>query len=138
MSYVGLAIVSMVGYGITSILLKVAMRQVPPQVALVITNTILIIAGAAVMVARGTSIQAHLKLGWPALYLGMAGVALSVSIISYYTALDRGPASIVVPIFALSFAVAAALSIVFLGETVKTTRILGLLMATGAIVLLTR
>ena len=138
MSYVGLALVSMVSYGITSIFLKVAMRQTPPEVALVITNTMLIIAGIAFMIVRGSSIQAHLKLDWPTLFLAMAGVTLSVSILSYYTALSRGPASVVVPIFALSFAVAGVLAVIFLGEAVKTTRILGLLMATGAIVLLTR
>ena len=138
MNYIGWATVAMLGYGLTAVLLKVSLRHFPPEVALVITNTILVASGVGLMIARGTSFSTHLTIGWPTAVVATAGVALSVSIISYYFALSRGPASVVVPIFAMNFAVASVLGILFLGEDIRFTRVVGVLMATGAIVLLAR
>ena len=61
MNYVTWAIVAMGGYGVTSILLKMAMRQVPPEVALVTTNLMLVVVGAALVVHRGSSVLDHLR-----------------------------------------------------------------------------
>ena len=138
MNYILWAIVAMVSYGITAALLKVALRDYPPEVALVITNLLLVAAGFSLAMYRGASFAAHINLDRPTLLIVLAGLTLSISIISYYTALSRGPASLVVPVYALSFAVTTVLAIAFLGEAVKATRVLGLLMAAGAVVLLTR
>ena len=138
MNHVWWALVAMGAYGVTAVFLKLALRTVPAEVALVVTNTILILAGLGLVLFRGESIAAHLSLSRPTLYLVLAGLTLSVSIVSYYMGLSRGPVSVVVPIFALSFAVAGTLGIIFLGEEFKATRVLGVLMAGGAVVLLTR
>lgn len=138
MNYIGWATVAMFGYGVTAILLKVSLRHFPPEVALVITNTILVAVGLGLVFSRGESFVAHLSLGWPTAVIVLAGATLSVSIVSYYIALSRGPASVVVPIFAMNFAVASVMGVVLLGEDLRPTRIAGLLLASGAIVLLAR
>lgn len=138
MSYTMWALVAMVSYGITAVFLKISLRHFPPEVALVITNSILVATGLGIVLFRGQSISAYVGLSWPTLAVILAGATLSMSIISYYLALSRGPASAVVPIFAMSFVVASILSIVFLGEAVKVTRLVGMALAAVAIVLLTR
>ena len=65
-------------------------------------------------------------------------MTLTVGVVAFYTALSRGPASVVVPIFAMNFAVASLLGIVFLGEGMTVSRVVGLLLAIGSIILLTR
>ena len=137
MGYIGLAMLAMGGYGATAIFLKLAFRTIPSEVALVVTNTVLIASALGLVLFRGDSF-ASLGTNRPTLYVGLAGLILSVSIISYYLALSRGPVSIVAPIFAMNFAVAGILGILFLGESITVTRLAGLALAAGAIVLLTR
>ena len=138
MSYVGWALVAMMSYGVTAIFLKAALRHIPPEVALVITNLMLVAVALTLALYRGESLVAHLRFGRPVLFVALAGLTLSLSIVSYYTALSRGPTSLVVPIFAMSFAVAGALGMLILGEDIKMTRVLGMLLAAGAVVLFTR
>ena len=138
MSYTWWAVLAMAVYGVNAVLLKLALRQVPAEVALAVTNTVLVAAGFALVVFRGQSIVAHLSFGWPTVYLGLAGVTLTVGVVAFYTALSRGPASVVVPIFAMNFAVASLLGVVLLGEGMTIQRGFGLLLAVGSIILLTR
>ena len=130
--------IAMVGYGLTAVLLKVALRTVPPEVALVITNTMLVGSAVVLVLVRRQSIPANLSLDVPTLLLFAAGFTLSISIISFYLALSQGPSSVVVSIFAMNFAVASVLGVIFLEEGIKATRVIGVLLAAGAIVLLTR
>jgi len=127
----------MLGYGVTAFLLKVVMRAVGPEVALVVTNSILVAFSVCLVIYRGESLIQGLNGGWSTLILFVAGLTLSFSIASYYLALNRGPASVVVPIFAMSFAVASVLGLLFLGEEIKVTKIVGLILAVVAIFLLT-
>lgn len=138
MSYVTWALVAMGAYGVTTTFLKVGLRHFPPEVALVITNSILVVVALGLVAYRRATVATELAVGWPVLYLVAAGLALSLSIASYYVALSRGPVTVVAPIFALSFAVASVLGIIFLGEEIKLTRVLGLTLAAGSIFLLAR
>ncbi len=138
MSYVGWAIVAMTGYGVTAVILKLALRDIPPGVAIVITNAVLVLAGVGLVLYRGEQVAAHLSLSRPMLLTILAGVTLSLSIVGYYIALSRGPASVVVPIFAMYVLVATVIGLAFLGEEVKLTRVIGVILAGGAIFLLTR
>ena len=122
MHYTFLAMIGMASYGVTMVLLKSAMRTIPPEVALVVTNTILVLGGVVYMVYRSTGFTEYLTLGRPVLLIGLAGLTLTVGIVSYYTALSRGPAVVVVPIFAMNFAVASVLGMIFLEEGIKAYR----------------
>lgn len=88
----------MVAYGANAVLLKLALKQVPTEVAFAITNTILVTVGFALVVFRGQSTIAHLNVSWSTAYLGLACVALTVGVVAFYTALSRGPASVVIPV----------------------------------------
>jgi transporter family protein len=118
--------------------LKVALRSIPPEVAVIINNFILVGVGILFAVYRGVKIPDHLSLNLPTLLLVVSGLLLSVSIISFYMALSRGPASIVVPIFGMNIAIVSILGFMVLGEPVNASRVLGIAMAGGSIFLLTR
>ncbi|MBM3933173.1 MAG: multidrug transporter [SAR202 cluster bacterium] len=138
MNYLAWAVIAMVSYGITAVLLKIAFRQYPPEVSVVIANTMLVVAAVIAVIYRGQGIASYFGWSWATVALVVAGITLSISIISFYTALHRGPASTVVPIFALNFAVASVLGVLLLGEEIKLTKIAGFAMAVGAVFLLTR
>ncbi len=138
MTFIGWAIVAMCAQGISVTFLKYTLRSVPPETALIFTNGILVIAGVVWALARGSNVTNQLGFNQPTTLMLVAGLLISVSIISYYKALSAGPASVVVPIFAMSLAIASVLGFVLLDEPVKLTRVVGLATATGSIVLLTR
>lgn len=98
----------------------------------------LVIAAFTMMRFRGESLVEDIPFGRPLLYLVAAGLTLSVAITSYYIALNRGPLSVVAPIFAMSLVVAAIGGFVFLGEEVRITRVLGVFCAAAAVILITR
>jgi transporter family protein len=137
-TYITWALASMLTYGVMAIFLKTALQTIRPEAAVVVTNGMLALAGVVWAASRGIFIPS--QLGWtlPTLALVVAGLLLSFSIITYYKALSLGPLSVVLPIFAMQFAVAAALGMVFLDEPVRVTKLLGLLFAGAAILLLTR
>ncbi len=138
MSYIAWAIIAMVAYGIMITLLKFSLRSIPPEAALFVTNTILVVSALLWAIYRGVKIPEHLALNQPTLLLLLAGVVLSVSIISFYMALSRGPASTVAPLFGMNIAIVSVLGFLVLKEPVNPERVIGILMAGGAIFLLTR
>jgi transporter family protein len=137
-AYLPWALAAMLTYGTVAVLIKLAFRGIPPATVLWVANVFVVLGGVAWSLVRGQGLA--IGIGWNAAtgWLALAGVVLAASILSYYRALSLGHASVVVPIFALSFTVATVLGFIVLGEPVKATRIVGVLMAAGAIVLLTR
>jgi transporter family protein len=138
MSYVLWAVLAMIVYGFATFSLKVVFKTIHPALGLTIVNIFVVLAGVGWVVITGTTAYRNVGFNAPtALMLG-AGVLLAAAIVSFYKALSMGPASVVVPIFALSMTVAAALGMTLLNEPVSATRIAGLILAAAAIVLLTR
>ena len=56
----------------------------------------------------------------------------------YYTAIARGPLSVVIPIFNMNLIIPAVLGFLFLNEPMTVSKILGLIFASLAVVFLTR
>ena len=137
MNYLIWALIAMLFYGITAVLLKIGLKNSNAEIALIITNVILVLGGISIAFFKG-SLFTKWPLGWPLIFLSLAGVTLVISIASYYTALSKGPVLIVVPIFSMSFAVASILGIIFLGEEINMLKVTGLILAATAIVMLTR
>jgi transporter family protein len=137
-SYVAWAVLAMITYGVSTFMLKYVFRTVSPAAGLMIANLFVVFAGAGWMFLQGR--DSLKELGWNGVtaLLLLAGVVLAMSIVSFYKALSIGPATVVVPIFALSFAVVALLGFTILGEPIKPTRVVGIVLAASAIVLLTR
>lgn len=137
MNYLIWALIAMFFYGITAVLLKIGLKNSNAEIALIITNVILVLGGISIAFFTG-SLFTKWPLGWPLIFLSLAGVTLVISIASYYTALSKGPVLIVVPIFSMSFAIASILGIIFLGEEINMLKVTGLILAATAIVMLTR
>ena len=72
------------------------------------------------------------------LYASLIGLLFGISYLAYVTAIAKGPLSVVMPIVALWFLVPTILGIIFLHEGVTVTKLAGIVMAGGAIFLLTR
>ena len=137
MNYLIWVIIAMIFYGITAVLLKAGLKNSNTEIALILTNIILVLGGIAIALFKG-SLFTKWPSGLPLVFLSLAGITLIISIGSYYTALSKGPVSIVVPIFSMSFAIASILGIIFLSEEINAFKILGLFLAGTAIIMLTR
>ena len=75
------------------------------------------------------------------IYLGYAfliTVLLATGILTLYMAIQRGPVLLVMPIYGLNTAITASLSILFLNELISVEKVLGLIFAVTAIILLHR
>ena len=138
MAHVLWAIFAMITYGIATFILKYTFRTISPAAGLTIANLFVVSAGAGWMILQGR--DSLKELGWNGVtgLLLIASVVLAMSVASLYKALSMGPATVVVPIFALSFTVVALLGFTILGEPIKPTRIIGIVLAASSIVLLTR
>lgn len=138
MGYLPWALFAMVTYGLTAVLLKLAFRGISPALGLVVANVAVVAVGLGWMAVVGAGAARGLGANAATAWLALAAVVLSASIMTYYKALSLGPASVVVPIFALSMTIAVVLGFLVLGEPVKPVRVAGIGFAALAILLLTR
>ena len=138
LSFVTLSLLAMGFYGVFSIFLRSALKSIPVEPVLIVTNLMLVIVATVWAVARGVSLTGGFGWDRPTLYVAVGGLLLSVSIIALYTAMSRGPISIVLPIFAMNFAVAAVLGFILLHEPLSPTHIAGVVLGMAAVALLTR
>jgi bacterial/archaeal transporter family protein len=68
----------------------------------------------------------------------LIGLWWSGIMVLYYTAIARGPLSVVIPIFNLNLIIPAVLGFIFLNEAVTVSKVLGLIFACIAMYLLSR
>jgi transporter family protein len=74
-------------------------------------------------------------------YIGYAiliGIPMAIAVLALYLAISKGPVSVVMPIYALNATVTAILGMAVLHEPVTLPKILGLVFAVAALVLLSR
>ena len=138
MGYLPWALFAMVTYGLTAVLLKLAFRGISPALGLVVANVAVVAVGLGWMAVVGSGAARGLGANAATAWLALAAVVLSASIMTYYKALSLGPASVVVPIFALSMTLAVVLGFLVLGEPVRPVRVAGIGFAALSILLLTR
>ena len=137
-AHVTAALIAMGVYGVAALFLRLALRTYPSESAIVLVNTFLVALGLVWALTRGVNVVGNVGWNVPTLYIVIAGLLISVAIIAFYTALARGPVSVVVPIFAMNFAVAAALGFVVLREPVTAARVAGVALGAVSLYLLTR
>ena len=111
MHYIAWTLIAMFGYALMLILLKFSLRTIPPEVAVIITNTLLVVAAIGYAIFRGASLTENIGWNQNTMLLVLCGMALSVAIISQYIALSRGPVSVVGPLFGMNVAVVAVLGV---------------------------
>jgi transporter family protein len=134
MNYIIWALVAMLGYTLVAPLMKVALVEVPSTVAVLVSNTILVTAAVAVVAATESDPLTYLS-SPKMLYVVAAGLCLAVGILAYYRALELGPISVVVPIFAMFIVTSSVVGILFLEEVLTLRKGLGIVFGMTAVYL---
>ena len=134
MDYLTMTLLSMVLIGFNTFTVKLLLQYLPPAMILVTKFGI---------GTLGLFLYLHytkLPIVWNkyVFYGCLIGAWWAGIMVLYYTALDRGPISVVIPIFSLNLIIPAVLGFIFLNEPVTASKILGLIFACLAVVLLTR
>lgn len=125
MNWVAYAGLSALFAGLTAILAKIGVSQVPSNVATLV-RTVVVVAFASAIVAGSGQIHYLRNLtGRDWLALVLSGVATSFSWLFYFAALKEGPVSGVAPIDKLSFVIAMSLGFLILKEPVRLLTLLG-------------
>ncbi|MFB6125017.1 MAG: EamA family transporter [Halanaeroarchaeum sp.] len=134
MQYLRWSVLALAAYSLVAPLMKVATEEIPVDVAVMVSNAMLVLAAAAVVLTTDSSVLEYLT--HPrAPYLYAAGLALAVGILSYYRALSLGPVSSVTPIFGMFLVVSSLVGFVVLGESFTARKALGLVFAAAAVYL---
>jgi transporter family protein len=136
--YVFWAIVGMVAYSFTTVVVKIATRAgLPSSVVVTIATTVVALTCWSIVIARGQSGTLLQSLSSPAGAWSLgAGVALSVAVTSLFRTLELGPASVVVPIYGMFVVGGFVLGVVLLGEAITFPKAVGLVAAIASIYLI--
>ena len=119
MTWVQCALLSALFAGLTALLAKVGVADVPSNLATLIRTVVVLAFAAGIVLATGEArgLRALGARDWAAL-VG-SGLATGASWLFYFAALKRGPISGVAPIDKLSFLVAMTLGFLVLREPVR-------------------
>lgn len=134
MEYLLWVLLALVAYSLVAPLTSVIMRDVPPAPGLFLSTVVFLVIASGVMIVTGTADPAYAT-SIEAGYVYVAGAFLAVGILAYTAALERGPVSIVVPIFGLFIVGSSVLGILVLDESLTFPRAAGIGCAVLAIVL---
>ena len=142
MSYIGWALLGMVGYSLVTLFVKLATRNGEFSSFVVLTISIAIVAVSTIttVLLRGDfeGLSASDFLGPDAIWSYAAGISLAVAVTSLFKALSLGPASVVVPIYGMFVIGGSVLGILFLKEPIQFEKVLGIITAAISIFLITR
>ena len=131
------ALLSALFAALTAILAKIGITGVNTDLATAIRTLVILVVAWALVFARGayTGLPDLTGRNWT--FLVLSGVATGFSWICYFKALQLGKVSQVAPVDKLSVAIAIALSVLFLGETLTLKAAIGAtLIIAGTIVLI--
>ena len=134
MEFLAWVILALLAYSVVAPLASIVTEEVQPSVGLFLATVVFLLITSVVLLVTGTGDPGHVVT--PAAgYVYVAGVFLTVGILTYTAALELGPVSVVVPIFGMFIVGSSALGIVFLDETLSAARVAGIACAVAAIVL---
>lgn len=135
MTWMSYAAISALFAGLTALLAKIGVENVPSNLATLIRTIVIVVFASGIVLARGelSSLgQLSLK-SWT--FLVFSGIATGLSWLFYFAALKLGPISGVAPIDKLSFLVAMTLGFLILREPIKPLTLAGAaLIATGVLI----
>ncbi len=134
MNYLPWAILALLAYTFVAPLMSLATAEVPSNVAVLISNSVLVIATVAVVAVSREPVFEYLT--HPDIpYALAAGICLSVGILAYYRALAMGPVSTVVPIFGMFIVTSSIIGIAALDEPLTARKAAGIVLAVVAVYL---
>ena len=134
MDYLTMTLLSMVLIGFNTFAVKLVSQKLHPAVLLVtkfgigVVGLFLYLGYSKVPMVWNRNI----------LYGCLIGLWWSGIMVLYYTAIARGPLSIVIPIFSMNLIIPAVLGFIFLHEPLTVSKVFGLVFACLAVVLLAR
>jgi uncharacterized membrane protein len=130
--YILMAIVAMLGYGITSIIYKLAAKSIDP-VSLTFFTSVFIAIFTFVIWFFTKDKHITSKGIW---YAGISGLIAAVAFVAFITSIQGGKVSIASTLRSLSFLVTSIIAIYFLAEKVSLLKLLGIILAGLAAILL--
>lgn len=136
-SWAGYALGSALFAGLTAILAKIGVGEIPSNVATLIRTVVILALAAAVVSLRKEWPGAGQLSGRSVTFLVLSGVTTGLSWLCYYRALQGGPASLVTPLDKLSLVVTLVLAASILGEHLTVWQCLGAFLMTVGAVLIT-
>lgn len=134
MEFLAWAILALLSYSAVAPIVSITTEEIEPTVGLFLSTLVFLVITFAVLLITGVT-DFELIATPAAGYVYIAGVFLTIGILAYVAALERGPVSVVVPIFGMFIIGSSALGILFLGEELSATRGAGIACAVVAVVL---
>ncbi|MFB6112768.1 MAG: EamA family transporter [Halodesulfurarchaeum sp.] len=134
MRYIVWSIIALVSYSFVSPLVSFVTEEIPSQVAVAITNSMLVVMALGVIVYTETPVVTYLTHPRSP-YLYVAGVFLGIGIIAFYRALALGPVSSVVPIYGMFIVTSSIIGFLFLEESFTLQKGVGIAFGIVAIYL---
>lgn len=134
------AVIGMIGYSITALLVKSATQsgRFSSYFVLMISSAMVVATSTTITILRG-DIKAFSRENLATvdgLFALGSGVALVIAVVFYFLALSEGPASVVVPIYGMFIVGGALLGLIFLHEPFTVRKALGILLAAVSIYLI--
>ena len=130
------AILSAVFAALTSILGKIGIANIDSNLGTAIRTVVVLIMAWIVVFATKSQKELTIINRKNLFFLIISGIATGLSWLSYYKALQDGPASIVVPIDKLSILITIFFSVVVLKEKISKKSLFGLVLLTAGTLLL--
>jgi uncharacterized membrane protein len=130
MDYRIYCLVALLGWGIWGFFSKLLTKNMNMTLLIFFATTAPII-----FITIYTFSTTHVRFDRFAVYALLVGLVSSVATISFYLALSKGPASVVIPFTGLYFVVPAIFGFVFLKESINLTHTIGMILAIIAIIL---
>jgi len=122
---------------LVAIFAKVGIKGVDTDLATAIRTVVILLVAWAIAFFRGGTATIGTLSKQNLLFLVLSGIATGLSWVFYFKALQLGKVSQVAPIDKLSVALAIALSVIFLGETLTWKAAIGAgLIVSGTLVLI--
>lgn len=131
------ALLSALFAGVTAILAKKGVENVPPNLAVAVRVVVVVVFAVSIAIAtKQTKLAIIDSRAW--LFLVLSGIATGLSWLCYFRALSLGPVSSVAPIDKLSFVLAMVLGFVLLHEKLTWNLGLGAALIVSGVVLTLR
>jgi transporter family protein len=111
--------------GMTAVLAKVGVKNIPSNLATLIRTCVIIIFLGLLVGVRKEWLNPFSLNKRSLLFLALSGITTGLSWLCYYRALQTGPASIVAPIDKLSLVLAILFAMLFLGERLNAYQSIG-------------
>ncbi len=130
------ALLSALFAALTAVLAKVGIKNVDSDLATAIRTVVILVIAWGLVLARQAwrGLPLLTTTNWT--FLALSGLATGLSWLCYFKALQLGKVSQVAPVDKLSVAIAIALSVLFLGETLTLKTAIGAILIIGGTLVL--